>query len=344
MRRACARLWPTLLALALAAHAAPPIRRRQAGGTTAFDVHAGTSYSVSVSPDGQWLAFDLQGSLWVVPAKGGEARRITDYFNDAHLPVWSPDGSRLAYYAYRDGDYDLWTVRPDGSDARQLTHGEDDDRDPAWSPDGKTVVFASDRDGSYDIWAVDVASGATRQITRGPARGPRPTWSADGQTSFSGTAGAQNGIFTVAASGGEAKLAPRAQRHPLRRPLLWPQGRAGLCLARRHRQPSGDRRQAGQREGECLSLPRRLAGGRRLLHLRRADPRRKGATVTTVPFSARLEATKPEYIRAKRDFTSTEPRRVLGIDPRSLQMARGSPLPRWAICGWCPRKAASPSN
>jgi WD40 repeat protein len=296
--------------------AAPSIRRRRAGATQAFDVHEGTSYSVSVSPDGQWLAFDLQGSLWV-SRQGGAAKRITDYFNDAHLPVWSPDGSRLAYYAYRDGDYDLWTVRPDGSDARQLTHGEDDDRDPAWSPDGKTVAFASDRDGSYDIWAVDVASGATRQITR-CARGPRPRMERGwpDHRIFRYGRRAERHLHRPA-SGGEATAlrAPSGAHYDA--PSYGPKGELAYVCAGQCGQPSGDRRQAGQRQGECLSLPCRLAGGS-AYYISDGLIRRRSGTVTTVPFSARLEATKPEYIRAKRDFTSTAPRRVLGIDHPTL--------------------------
>ncbi len=98
----------------------------------AFDVHEGTSMAVSASPDGKWLAVDLQGSLWIIPAAGGKARRITDYFNDARQPVWAPDGSHLLYFAYRDGGYDLWTIKPDGSDMRRLTQGAYDDREPVY--------------------------------------------------------------------------------------------------------------------------------------------------------------------------------------------------------------------
>ena len=132
---------------------AQPANLPPPGGETpvAFDVHEGTSMAVSVSPDGKWLAVDLQGSLWIIPTSGGKAKRITDYFNDARQPVWSPDGSRLAYFSYRDGNYDLWTIKPDGSDMRKLTEGAYDDREPAWSPDGRTIAFSSDRSGNYDI-------------------------------------------------------------------------------------------------------------------------------------------------------------------------------------------------
>jgi Tol biopolymer transport system component len=108
-------------------------------------VREGTSMSVAVSPDGQTLATDLQGSIWTLPAAGGAMTRITDVFNDARQPMWSRDGRTLTFFAFRDGGYDLWSVNRDGSNQRQLTWGAFDDREPIWSHDGTRVAFSSDR-------------------------------------------------------------------------------------------------------------------------------------------------------------------------------------------------------
>ena len=86
-------------------------------------VHEGTSMSVAVSPDGRTLAVDLQGSIWTLPAAGGAATRITDVFNDARQPAWSPDGKWIAFFAYRDGGYDIWAIAPDGTQAAQADLG-----------------------------------------------------------------------------------------------------------------------------------------------------------------------------------------------------------------------------
>ncbi|WP_235209862.1 TolB family protein [Sphingobium sp. Ant17] len=82
---------------------------------TAFDVHEGTSMAVSVSPDGKWLAVDLQGSLWIISAKGGRATRITDYFNDARQPVWAPDAHAWHILAFVTA---VTTCGPSGPMAR----------------------------------------------------------------------------------------------------------------------------------------------------------------------------------------------------------------------------------
>ncbi len=66
-------------------------------------VHEGTSMSVAVSPDGQTLAMDMQGSIYTLPATGGPAKRITDLFDDARQPVWSPDGQWITCFAYLEG-------------------------------------------------------------------------------------------------------------------------------------------------------------------------------------------------------------------------------------------------
>ncbi|MRT32743.1 hypothetical protein FGX01_02470, partial [Xylella fastidiosa subsp. multiplex] len=76
-------------------------------------------------------------------------------------PVWSPDGSRIAFQNYdAEGNFHIWTVRPNGADLTRITSGAFDDREPAWTPDGRTLVFASDRsqDRQYKIWQVELGS------------------------------------------------------------------------------------------------------------------------------------------------------------------------------------------
>ena len=153
------------------AGAAPRRRRRPPIDVT---VSEGTSMSVAVSPDGRTLATDMQGSIWTLPATGGAMTRITDPFNDARQPMWSPDGRTITFFAYRDGGYDIWSVNPDGSNQRKVTWGTFDDREPIWSHDGTRVAFSSDRGNTlgsdYNIWMLDTRSGAHHPGDQGARR------------------------------------------------------------------------------------------------------------------------------------------------------------------------------
>src|SRR3954468_16322008 len=99
----------------------------------------GTNLAVTRSPDRRTIVMDLQGVLWRLPAGGGAARRLTGNFADPALPRFSPNGTRIAFQSYADGNYHVWPRRPAGSSRRELTHGRYDDREPVWSPDGRRI-------------------------------------------------------------------------------------------------------------------------------------------------------------------------------------------------------------
>lgn len=80
-------------------------------------------------------------------------------------PVWSPDGSKLMFFMYRNEQQDIWTIDADGRNLRPLTYDHWDDRDPCWAPDGKSVFFASDRTGIFNIYRLDLETRELFQIT-----------------------------------------------------------------------------------------------------------------------------------------------------------------------------------
>ena len=136
----------------------------------------GTSMAAAASPDRRWIAIDLLGSLWVLPIRGGEAKRITPELLEARQPTWSPDSQSIAFQGYEDGTWHIYVINRDGGDARAVTHGEFDDREPAWSHDGSRIAFSSDRFGGIStIWEAGLAGGALRRVS---ARdGSMPAWS-----------------------------------------------------------------------------------------------------------------------------------------------------------------------
>lgn len=312
------RIWAlSLLATASGGMAGAVAQTAPAGERVSFDVHEGTSMSVAVSPDGRMLAVDLQGSLWIIPAKGGRAKRITDLFNDARQPVWSPDGKRLAFFAYRDGTYDLYSIAPDGSDMRKLTQGVADDREPTFSPDGRFVAFASDRAGTgpqgYNIWTLELATGALVQVTSGDGEDRTPSWSPDGRDiAFSTTRGTASGIYAVPAGGG-AERAVKVGAGRFDAPSWGPGGKLTWISS----DPASSRLEL---DGVAVSgtenvFPFRASWrGTAFYYVSDGRIRRRtGTRVSEIPFTATLEVTRPSYARAKRDWDSATPRRALGI-------------------------------
>ena len=276
--------------------------------------------SVGVSPDGAMLAIDFQGSIWTLPATGGAARRITDVFNDARQPVWSPDGRTIAFFAFRDGGYDLWAVAPDGSNQRKLTWGTFDDRDPYFSHDGTRLAFSSDRGdplgSSYNIWTMDLRSGAMTQVTTDPAEDSMPTWSADDkEIAFVSTREGQNGVWVAPAAGGpERRVATSAGVVDA---ASW--GPGGQIVYHAVQGPSSRL----EIDGKTITadenvFPFRVSWVSSADYYYVSDGRIRrrsvtGAAAQTVEFTATLQVNPARYTRRVRDFESVAPRKVLGL-------------------------------
>jgi len=109
----------------------------------AFTTDEGTWMSLDVSPDGQRIAFDLLGDLYVLPIAGGEAKRITHGNAWDCQPRWSPDGMWLAFISDRGGSDNVWLLKADAleGEPKQVTKETDYQlQSPAWTPDSTYVV------------------------------------------------------------------------------------------------------------------------------------------------------------------------------------------------------------
>ena len=128
------------------------------------------------SPDGAHIAYmrsagpDYADSggwsplrIWVVDADGSNARMVSyNQGSDADAPVWSPDGSRIAYRQALDGDHcRTVVVKADGSDTAMLMNSGNSK--PLWSPDGSAIVstLAADSGSGDDIIVSSIDSGTT---------------------------------------------------------------------------------------------------------------------------------------------------------------------------------------
>ena len=121
-----------------------------------FTTSEGTRMSVELSPDGSWIAFDLLGHIYRVPASGGEAQVLTQNSGVAlnFQPRISPDGRTIAFITDRRGQYNLWTMNADGSNPRAVFSDLAATAiEPAWTPDGNYIVVRrGGRGGGGGLW------------------------------------------------------------------------------------------------------------------------------------------------------------------------------------------------
>ena len=112
------------------------------------------------------IVFVYAGDLWVVGRQGGDARRLTTGVGAETDPVFSPDGTQVAFTGEYDGNVDVYTVPAAGGVPKRLTFHPGADVLVGWTPDGKEVLFASAR---------SAASGRTAQLFTMSVGGVFPT-------------------------------------------------------------------------------------------------------------------------------------------------------------------------
>jgi tricorn protease len=111
------------------------------------------------------IAFSYMGDIWTVSSNGGKAERLTvhDAFDDS--PVWSPDGSMIAFSSDREGNEDVYCMPSTGGVPRKLTCHSSWDNVQSWTRDGEGVLFTSSRDKlEYELYEVSLDGGLPKTI------------------------------------------------------------------------------------------------------------------------------------------------------------------------------------
>jgi TolB protein len=102
--------------------------------------------------------------VWVMPATGGEPKRVTPK-SPSYLHGWSLDKKWLFYTGQRNNELDLYKISVDGGEEIRLTTTEGVDDGSELTPDGQWVYFNSNRSGHMQIWKMKPDGSEQQQIT-----------------------------------------------------------------------------------------------------------------------------------------------------------------------------------
>ena len=146
----------------------------------------------AISPDGSQVVFSRgwvdkvkdQGrtNIWIVDTAGTRLRELTRGSWRDSAPVWSPDGSRIAFLSDRDGTTQIHVLFVTTGELSQLTHIERTPANLSWSPDGKQLaftMFVPDEDPILPVQLPKRPRGA--EWARGATIVDRLTWARDGE-------------------------------------------------------------------------------------------------------------------------------------------------------------------
>lgn len=154
------------------------------------NVDEGTWMNLSVSPDGNYILFDLLGDIYRIPMQGGKAEPLAQGIAWQMQPSYSPDGKSIAFTSDEDGGDNIWVMDADGSNPRPVT--DETFRllnSPAWSPDSNYLIarkhFTGSRSlGAGEVWLYHKSGGKGVKLTKRPNEQKdlgEPAYSPDGR-------------------------------------------------------------------------------------------------------------------------------------------------------------------
>ena len=143
----------------------------------------GTWTSLSISPDGKTILFDLMGDIYSIPAEGGKATQVTKGIAYDNHPSYSPDGKRILFISDRGGAENLWYIDIEKKDTIALSDENNNNIPGAvYTPDGNYIVYSKGRRNTKLYMIHKNGGGGTQLVAGAPSlKVNDPAVSSDGR-------------------------------------------------------------------------------------------------------------------------------------------------------------------
>ena len=174
------------------------------GQQLALTGEAGSYGDMDVSPDQKLVAVTRQeagapgADIWVIDwQRAGVATRLTLDPGDNINPVWSSDGTRVAYTTYRKGNADIYVKNANGVGAETpILESSSNEIVEAWSRDGRYIAYLFGQDSFQDIYALPLFGDKKPfPVVQGHFQKDEPQFSYDGK--WLAYASNESGTFQV---------------------------------------------------------------------------------------------------------------------------------------------------
>lgn len=144
-------------------------------------------------------------SLQVADSDGFNPQTVVSSVEPIISPVWSPDGTRLAYVSFEKKKPIVYVQSLVSGQRTVLANFKGNNSAPSWSPDGKRLAIVLTYAANSQIYSINADGTGLQQLTRTSAIDTEPTWSPDGRyIYFTSDRGGSPQIYRMSTSGGDA--------------------------------------------------------------------------------------------------------------------------------------------
>jgi serine/threonine-protein kinase len=151
----------------------------EAGVITPFKIPSGPYVHVRTARDGRHVAIGSDDGkdaiVWLYRLDGSRSLQRLRVQHRNRLPIWAPDGERIAYQSNREGDLAIFVQRIDGTGMpmRLTTAAQGEEHIPeSWSPDGNHFLFSVAKNDRYSVQVLSIANKTTTPFPNGESAEP----------------------------------------------------------------------------------------------------------------------------------------------------------------------------